>query len=65
MSLISTQIIDVISTVGFPIATFFAMGWYVIQRDKREDIRTKENNCVISKNTEAIEKLKTIIEIKL
>lgn len=62
-----------ISTVGFPIFSWLLMAWYLYKREESDDKKNAEmsnklenlnNSCLqtISKNTEVLQELCTIIK---
>lgn len=62
------EIIDAISTVGFPIVCFFMCGWYVKYREDKNDEKLDKLNTqhdeevaklteVINANTQALNRL--------
>ena len=57
-----TEITQIISTVGFPIAAYVAMFWYMI---KQSDSHKEEMNSVkeaLNANTAALIELKSYLE---
>lgn len=66
-------ITTLISTVGFPIFSWLLMAWYLYKREESDDEKNTEmankleklnNSCLqtISKNTEVLQELCTIIK---
>ena len=56
--LVSTEIVNLITEVGFPVSAFVMMFWFITRTQK-------DNTDTINKNTEALVELKTVIREKL
>ena len=67
-------ITQLISSVGFPIAACFAMGWFIVwdkksrreeakERDKTQTDMLQQLKETVERNTEMVEKLITKLEV--
>lgn len=53
--------IQVISSVGFPIAACIGVFWYMIRQDEKHDATIKTLSETIEKNTNVLAELSTLI----
>lgn len=58
-------IIEIITTVGFPIACCIALGAYVLKRDADRKEEQEANRTVIAENTKAITNLSELVGLIL
>ena len=57
----TTDTINIIQSLGFPIVMVLLMGWYILKKDKQH---TEEMHCLrkaLESNTNALTKLETIM----
>lgn len=57
----TTDTINIIQTLGFPIVMVLLMGWYILKKDKQH---IEEMHCLrkaLESNTTALTKLETIM----
>ena len=58
-------IVQVISTVGFPIAMCVLMFWFLTKEQETHKVEMNDLKDVIAKNNEVLASLKQLIEDKL
>lgn len=51
------DIVNIISSVGFPIASCIAMGWFVVNQLNKQTDTVNELSKVVQQNTHAITEL--------
>lgn len=55
-------IVQLISTVGFPIASWLALAWYIVKKDTSTKEQTQSFVDALNANTVAIQKLSDRID---
>lgn len=57
-------IVQIINTVGFPIACVIGMAWYINEQQKTHKEEVKELSSAVSNNTLVLQKLVDLLDRK-
>lgn len=57
----STEVTNVIQTLGFPIVMVLVMGWYILKKDKQHHEEVQCLRKALESNTSVLTKLETLM----